>query len=105
MNQRASHIAYQRCFNHAAREAVARCPHCQRFFCRECVTDHEGIVTCATCLKALAYTQAHRRAPKLFRLLAAATGLAVAWGVFYLAGRLMMLLPTTFHEGTIWTGR
>src|SRR5580658_7631208 len=30
----------QRCFNHDLREAVAQCPSCKRFFCRECVTEH-----------------------------------------------------------------
>ena len=26
-----------RCFVHADREAVARCPMCEKFFCHECV--------------------------------------------------------------------
>ena len=29
-------LLYQRCFNHVLREAVARCPECLRYFCREC---------------------------------------------------------------------
>ncbi|MBT8374528.1 MAG: rhomboid family protein, partial [Deltaproteobacteria bacterium] len=32
-------LALQRCNNHGQREAVARCPKCRRYFCRECITE------------------------------------------------------------------
>jgi hypothetical protein len=41
-------ITQQRCLNHMLREAVARCPECSRFFCRECITEHEDKVLCAS---------------------------------------------------------
>ena len=44
-------LAHQRCFNHATREAVARCPECHHFFCRECITEHDDRVLCTGCLK------------------------------------------------------
>ena len=44
-------LAHQRCFNHALREAAARCPGCGNFFCRECVTEHDDRVLCAACLE------------------------------------------------------
>ena len=40
-------LVHQRCFNHMLREAVACCPECRRYFCRECVTEHEDKVLCA----------------------------------------------------------
>ena len=43
-------LLHQRCFNHMLREAVACCPECRRYFCRECVTEHEDKVLCAACL-------------------------------------------------------
>ena len=49
-----SNLTFQRCFNHAAREAVARCPACGHYFCRECITEHDDRVICAACLRKLA---------------------------------------------------
>lgn len=40
----------QRCFNHAEREATARCPVCKRDFCRECITEHNHRMLCRSCL-------------------------------------------------------
>ena len=49
-----SALTHQRCFHHSHREAVARCPECRQFYCRECVTEHDYRVICATCLKKIA---------------------------------------------------
>jgi len=46
-------LAHQRCFNHVQREAVARCPQCRGYFCRECITEHDDRVICAGCLSKL----------------------------------------------------
>ena len=48
-----SPLASARCFKHLSREAVARCPECSKFYCRECVTEHEGRMMCRSCLDAL----------------------------------------------------
>jgi len=93
-------IAQQRCFNHPGREAVARCLECARFFCRECVTEHEDRVVCAACLKKLVARQQRRRAP-LQRLGAGGRflfGFLVVWLFFYYMGRGLLLLPDAFHE-------
>lgn len=99
-------IAQQRCFIHAAREAVARCPECRNAFCRECVTEHEGRVVCAACLKRMAAAAAQRRRG-LRRIVAGgvlpAIGLALAWSCFYALGRLLALIPASVHDGTIWS--
>ena len=57
-----------RCLHHPVREAVARCPECGQFFCRECITEHEDRVVCSSCLKRLtAKKETKRRALDLLR--------------------------------------
>jgi hypothetical protein len=101
-----SDIAHQRCFNHAGREAVARCVLCQRTFCRECVTEHEARLVCAQCLAALLRKPAGRRT----RVVAILSGIwclwssFLLWAVFYYLGRLLLRLPSSFHESVFWVG-
>jgi hypothetical protein len=97
-------LAHQHCFNHAAREAVARCPDCRQFFCRECITEHDDRVVCAACLKKLTRPPL---APslalaRLFRLAQLAFGILLAWFFFFLIGEGLLKLPDSFHEGTLW---
>ena len=94
----------QRCRNHATREAVARCPECTLFYCRECVTEHDDRVLCASCLKkivALNVTN-HRRWGIAAIFGQAFIGLMVAWFFFYVIGQGLLKIPETFHEGTMW---
>jgi hypothetical protein len=97
-------LAYQRCFNHAEREAVARCPECGQFFCRECVTEHEDRIICASCLgKLMRVPLMKRRGLIGLRLVCQSLlGVIVAWFFFYLVGESLLALPTAFHEGKIW---
>lgn len=97
-------LAAQRCHYHPVREAVARCPECKRFFCRECITEHDDRVICASCLQKLAGEKkvARKRFGGAKRFFAGAAGIIVAWIFFYSMGRLLLLVPTTFHEGTMW---
>ncbi|MHC4561210.1 MAG: rhomboid family protein [Planctomycetota bacterium] len=93
----------QRCFNHVGREAAARCTRCNRYFCRECVTEHYAQLICATCLAET--SGGYRRSSILRQILHAAAGmigLVVAWYVFYLLGSWLLTAPHSFHEGTIW---
>jgi hypothetical protein len=97
-------LAHQRCFNHGEREAAARCPACGRFFCRECVTEHDERVICAKCLAALTRaaplkTRGWARTVAVSRCV---LGLILAWFFFYLIGESLLALPTSFHEGTFW---
>lgn len=96
-------ITRQRCFNHLGREAVARCPECQRFFCRECITEHDDRVMCAACLKATAAAAAktHHYA-ELFLLTRCALGFLALWLLFFTIGRMLLMIPTSFHDGTLW---
>ena len=95
---------YQRCFNHAQREAVARCPACGRCFCRECITEHDERVICADCLRKLARLPLLRRRgfAGALRLSQGLLGLMLAWFFFYLVGEGLLSLPGSFHEGTLW---
>lgn len=98
------HIAHQRCYNHASREAAARCPECRRFFCRECVSEHEDRVLCASCLKKLT----KRRLIKKYHLggvmktIQVMVSLLLLWFSFYLVGKILLTIPSSFHEGTLW---
>jgi hypothetical protein len=97
-------LAQQRCFNHATREAAARCPECKQFFCRECITEHDDRVVCASCLIKLTHKPLAQRFA-LARLLLVAQcvfGLLVTWYFFFLIGQSLLKLPNSFHEGTLW---
>ena len=111
-------LTRQRCWNHPAREAAARCPSCARFYCRECVTEHAGRMVCAACLRAEFATGGRPPADdaskggarRVLRAMArgawqaaqVAAGIVVAWGFFHLAARKLASLPDSFHEGTVW---
>jgi len=97
-------VAHLRCFNHLEREAVARCPECARFFCRECVTEHEDRIICATCLKKFAAARSSGRhaTARLVRFVQFVLGILFAWFFFFLIGATLARLPDAFHEGTLW---
>jgi hypothetical protein len=98
-----STLAQQRCFNHAAREAAARCPSCKRFFCRECVTEHDDRVLCTACLRRLIQSGSAKRRTfaNLMRVAQCAIGILAAWFFFFLIGEILLRLPDAFHEGTV----
>ena len=97
-------LAHQRCFNHAAREAGARCPGCRQFYCRECITEHEDRVLCSACLKKL--VQPSRKSTFAFRpflrVFQCCLSLLVAWYFFFLIGEMLLKKTSSFHEGTLW---
>jgi hypothetical protein len=97
-------LAQQRCFNHALREAAARCPECKQFFCRECVTEHDDRVLCTPCLKKLTTSgsQRTRTFARMMRFVQCAVGVIVAWFFFSVIADILVQLPDSFHEGTVW---
>jgi hypothetical protein len=99
-------LSHERCFNHAFREAVARCPECARSFCRECVTEHDDRVLCAACLARVARKATGQRGwlRHLARASAMAAGLVVAWIFFLMVGGWVTSLPDDFHARTLWSG-
>ncbi len=93
-----------RCLNHPRREAVARCPECRQFFCRECVTEHGDRVVCAACLRALVRPEVQRRI-RLAGMAKAgmcAAGVFISWLFFYWIAEGLLAIPDSFHEGTVW---
>lgn len=94
----------QRCLNHDLREAVARCPQCGQFYCRECITEHDDQVICAACLrKSIQPAVADRRYAALAgHLTALLVSLLFCWIVFYWLGRILLLIPNSYHDQTLW---
>lgn len=95
----------QHCYRHAGREAVARCPACRQFFCRECVTEHDDRMLCSTCLAQLSGVhtgRGRRRMEALMVFMQGAFGFTLLWYLFYLIGQILLSAPHAFHEGAIW---
>jgi hypothetical protein len=99
-----STLVHQRCFQHSLREAVARCPECRHFYCRECITEHEDRVICATCLRKLTVKTdtARRSFAWFFPVVQVGLGLCIAWLCFYFLGNTLLSIPSRFHEGSVW---
>ena len=102
-----THLIHQRCFNHAAREAAARCPDCGHCYCRECIAEHDGRVICAACLRRIARPPltSRRAFAGLLRLAQFFAGLFLLWLFFHFVGRMLLSIPSSFHEGTVWRGK
>jgi hypothetical protein len=97
-------LAQQRCLNHLDREAVARCPECAQFYCRECIVEHDDRVLCAACLRRLT-GPVRRSGPRLADLgqfFCPLFGIVIAWIFYYLFGQVLLTIPTSFHEGVQW---
>lgn len=99
-----SDIVHQICANHSERMAAARCLECGRFFCRECLTEHRGRVLCTACLVKMPVPVSGRRRhlTGLLRLLQWGLGVWLLWVFFYYVSRLLLKIPASFHEGTLW---
>jgi len=99
-------LAQQRCFNHALREAAARCPACAHFYCRECITEHEGRVICSACLVRLtnAAESGKRRFGGVMAVAQFLIGFLVIWMFFYWVGDLLSSVATSRHGTTLWRG-
>lgn len=97
----------QRCLQHPERQAVARCPECARFFCRECIAEHDDRVLCAGCLKKLTQPKAQTKFGSVtWRLLVhslqVACGVFLIWVFFYFCGKALLAIPSQFHDGSLW---
>jgi hypothetical protein len=94
-----SSLAFQKCLHHGEREAVARCPNCRSFFCRECIAEHGGRLLCADCLARSGPGGGNKTAARKALLpLGAAGGLLLAWLFFLGLGKILVAIPTSFHE-------
>ncbi len=98
-------LVARRCLRHHQREAVALCPQCGHYFCRECISEHQGRILCSRCLNTFAVDapRSRRWAGRFGDLLGAVSGLMFLWMAFYYFGRLLLAIPSSFHEGTFWS--
>ncbi|MEX2578196.1 MAG: hypothetical protein WD342_03995 [Verrucomicrobiales bacterium] len=93
------------CAIHPDRPAAARCPSCRQFYCAECITEHEGKLTCASCLSRKAESGKSGKAgvaaglAPIFQIVVA---VVVCWLTFYFFAQLLSDMPDEFHDGTIW---
>lgn len=94
----------QRCANHWKREAAARCPGCHQYFCRECVTEHEDRVYCTVCLEKILRPAGKKKRgfDSLMRVVPLLLSFMILWLFFFNLGQALLMLPDSFHEGTIW---
>ncbi len=93
------------CLNHETREAVARCPECGHFYCRECIAEHDDRIICAACLrKSLRAPEVKQRPVVAWmgRGAAFALSFVIAWLAFYTVGKILLSIPAQVHNGTIW---
>jgi len=97
-------LSQQHCLNHPAREAAAQCPQCRHFFCRECITEHDDRIFCAVCLRLMARKADGRRHPlRAFgRPALGLGGLLTAALFFYWIAQALLLIPASYHDGTLW---
>ena len=97
-------VAHATCFHHPRREAAARCVGCGRPFCRECVTPVERRMFCATCYSEQTGSREKPRRDWFILSIAGQTvfGLLGLWFTAYFLGKILLELPSNFHEGTVW---
>jgi hypothetical protein len=97
-------LRQQRCIHHPQREASARCPECGRYYCRECITEHDDRVICASCLAKL--TTKKEKVSEAWGLLPrigfALVAVLVVFVIFLLAGNALLSIPSHFHQTGGW---
>lgn len=88
-------IHASRCVLHTQREAAARCPECKRFFCRECITEHDGRVLCSGCLAEQGQDQkeSRRDTEKLRMTAQLIVALLILMMMFLSVGIIIQILP------------
>ena len=94
-------LASKKCFNHSKREAAARCLECKNFFCPECITEHDGRLTCSNCLnkqKSTVQKKSGFQVLYIFQGFLTFIALAVICIFFFLFSRILYNSPEAFHE-------
>ncbi len=96
-------LRFNRCANHAAREAVARCPSCKKDFCRECITEHKRKMLCTNCLKKLMEKKsgARNKLGMFCVVMFFCFGMFVAFYYFFAIANFLTRIPDKFHDGEL----
>ena len=99
-------LARTLCRIHPERPAAARCPACGVFYCAECITEHDGRLTCASCLagerRLIAAERQKGRRIVLMPAIQMLVGIIVVWLWWHGVARILLSIPADFHDGTIW---
>jgi uncharacterized paraquat-inducible protein A len=97
-------LRQQRCYHHPQREASVRCPECKHYYCRECVTEHDDRVLCASCLAKLTRKKEKRTASweLLPRVVLAFVAFVFVLLLAFLLGDTLLAIPSQFHEAGGW---
>ncbi len=92
-----------RCVLHAHREAVAQCPSCSRFYCRECVVEHSGKMLCKSCLDASVDADMPESGNAISGWVVGFASLCISFLItcafFYIGGKVLLSIPEDFHAG------
>jgi hypothetical protein len=95
----------ERCWHHPDREAAGRCTGCARFFCRECITEHDDRFICATCLERAARARTHRGTRVFQTTLLTCAGFIAAWVAFYAAAEWFASRAHEWQDNKTWQQR
>lgn len=81
---------------------MARCPECARYYCRECIVEHDNRVLCTHCVSKLLApkTKKRRSLEPVFLPLAFCVVLLVGWMCFYLLAEVLLRIPSNLLEST-----
>lgn len=91
-------LSAARCFIHASREAIGKCKGCSQHYCRECLADVQGRLTCAKCMKLEDASGPKRfQANKMLSVGWFFLGFFALWLVFFTLGRLLLSIPEAYH--------
>lgn len=94
-----SNLVKKICHNHPQREAVAKCPICDHFYCRECVTEHDSKFVCVGCLSTISKKEkkSSNILFKVVRLIVLSIfSILTAWYFFNIIGSLLLKIPSSF---------
>lgn len=90
-----------KCSLHPHREAAAQCPQCRRFYCRECVVEHDGRMLCNSCIDEDSHDTATKKRSILKPLIGicgSCISIALIWTALYWFGVLLKSIPEEFHD-------
>jgi len=104
VNTAAFTLRQQRCYHHPQREASARCPECKHYYCRECITEHDDRVVCASCLAKLTRKKEKRAESWALipRLALVVVAFIFVFLVVFFVGDALLAIPSKFHEAGGW---
>ena len=88
-----------RCKNHPEREAVAKCNICGHFYCRECITEHNGKMVCGNCIREQTLDKNQFSSKLSFKqLIIFLLTFLMLWLTFYISGEIIYKIPQTNLE-------